>query len=334
MTQQIEDSVDFEKIRKVEADATGIAVYFLGDTAAFVLAEEAVLFVPAEGGEHRVKLHDGAILSSAADGRRLMTGGDDGHVVVSDQAGAIECLFADDKGRWIDHLAASRAGSIAWSVGKQAFYHAADGSERAIQVPSSVGGLAFSPDESVLAIAYYNGVMLWEPANDRQPRELSWKGSHLEVSFSPDGQVLVTSMREPTLHAWQMPSKKDLPMPGYPTRVRSMDWTASGRFLATSGSDRLTLLSFQVEDNPLARMPLLLAPYRSIVATVACHPTKEIVAVGYGDGLVLLVRIPDGAEIMIKPPDGRSISAMRWNVMGTQIGIASDGGQCRVVFLK
>lgn len=334
MTQQIEDSVDIEKIRKVEADATGIAVYFLGDTVVFVLAEEAVLFVPAEGGEHRLKLHDGGILSSAADGRRLMTGGDDGHVIVSDQAGAIGCLYADDNGRWIDHLAASRAGSIAWSVGKQAFYRAADGSQKTIQVPSSVGGLAFAPDKSVLAIAHYNGVLLWEPANDKQPTELSWKGSHLEVTFSPDGQVLVTSMREPTLHAWQMPSKKDLPMPGYPTRVCSMDWTASGRFLATSGSDRLTLLSFQVEDNPLARTPFLLAPYRSIVAAVACHPAKEIVAVGYGDGLVLLVRIPDGAEIMIKPPDGRSISAMRWNAIGTQIGIASENGQCRLVSLK
>jgi WD40 repeat protein len=131
-----------------------------------------------------------------------------------------------------------------------------------------------------------------------------------------------------------MQTKKDLPTPSYPTRVRSMDWTASGRFLATSGSDRLTLLSFQLEDNPLARMPLLLAPYRSIVATVACHPTKEIVAVGYGDGLVLLVRIPDGAEIMIKPPDDGPISAMGWNAIGTQIGIASEDGQCRVVSLK
>ena len=123
-------------------------------------------------------------------------------------------------------------------------------------------------------------------------------------------------------------------MPGYPTRVRSMDWTASGCFLATSGSDRLTLLPFQMQENPLARMPLLLAPYRSIVDAVACHPTKEIVAVGYGDGLVLLVRIPDGAEILIKAPDGSSISAIRWNGIGTRIGIASDNGQCRVFFLK
>lgn len=67
---------------------------------------------------------------------------------------------------------------------------------------------------------------------------------------------------------------------------------------------------------------------------MACHPTKEIVAIGYDDGLVLLVRIPDGAEIMIKPPDGRSILVMRWNAMGAQIGIALESGQCRVVSLK
>ena len=334
MAREEVDAVEIEKIRKIEADAAGIAVIFLGDTAAFVLAEEAVLFVPAEGGDHRLKLHDGAILSCASDGRRLMTGGDDGRVVASDRAGSIECLYADDKRRWIDHLAVSRAGTNAWSVGKTAFYCFADGSAKTIQVPSSVGGLAFAPDEFILAIAHYNGVTLWEPTTDKKPTELSWKGSHLEVGFSPDGQILVTSLREPTLHAWQIKTKKDLPTPSYPTRVRSMDWTASGRFLATSGSDRLTLLSFQLDDNPLARMPLLVAPYRSIVATVACHPTKEIVAVGYGDGLVLLVRIPDGAEIMIKPPDDKPISAMGWNAKGTQIGIASENGQCRVVSIK
>jgi hypothetical protein len=104
--------------------------------------------------------------------------------------------------------------------------------------------------------------------------------------------------------------------------------------LANANQERPADASFQLEDNPLARMPLLLAPYRSIVATVACHPTKEIVAVGYGDGLVLLVRIPDGAEIMIKPPDDGPISAMGWNAIGTQIGIASEDGQCRVVSLK
>ncbi len=35
---------------------------------------------------------------------------------------------------------------------------------------------------------------------------------------------------------------------------------------------------------------------------VACHPKQEVVAVGYADGTVLLVRIEDGAEVLGKKP--------------------------------
>ncbi len=334
MTLESADAIEIESIRKIDAGRSAIAVEFFGGTAVFVLVEQDVIFVRAKGGEHRLRPHDGAILSSATDGRRLLTGGDDGRIVAIDEVGATECIFTDDKARWIDRLAVSRDGSSAWSVGKQVFCRAAGEPEKVIQVPSSVGGLAFARDGSVLAIAHYNGVTLCEPRSDHRLSELKWKGSHMDVSFSPDAQVLVSTMREPTLHAWQLANKKDLPMPGYPTRVRSLDWTASGRFLATGGSDRLTLLTFQTQDNPLARMPLLLAPYGRLVAAVACHPTKEIAAVGYEDGLVLLVRIPDGAEIVVKAPDGSPISAMRWNEVGTQFGVASESGHCRVFSMR
>lgn len=334
MTQESADAIEIESIRKIDADGSAIAVEFLGKTAAFVLTEEHVLLIPAKGDERRLRLHEGAILSSATDGKWLLTGGDDGRIVAVDEAGETKCIFTDDKSRWIDRLAATRGGCMAWSAGKQVFCRVAGGPEKIIPVPSSVGGLAFARDASLLAIAHYNGVTLCEPRSDHRLSELSWKGSHLDVTFSPDGQVVVSTMREPTLHAWQLADKKDLPMPGYPARVRSLDWTASGRFLATGGSDRLTLLTFQTQDNPLARMPLLLAPYRRLVAAVACHPIKEIAAVGYEDGLVLLVRIPDGAEIMVKAPNDITISAMRWNDIGTQLGIASESGPCRVFSMK
>jgi WD40 repeat protein len=334
VTQEIADAIEIESIRKIGADRPAIAVEFFGETAAFILAEEDVILVPVKGDECRLRLHGGAILSSVMNGRRLLTGGDDGCIVAVDEAGATECIFTDGKARWIDCLAASRSSSLAWSAGKQVYCRNAGGSEKIVQVPSSVGGLAFAPDESLLAIAHYNGVTLCELQNDYRLSELNWKGFHLDVTFSPDGQVLVTTMREPTLHAWQLADKKDVPMPGYPARVRSLGWTASGRFLATSGTDRLALLTFQMKDNPLSRMPLLLAPYSRLVAAVACHPNKEIAAVGYEDGLVLLVRIPDGAEIMVKAPDESTIAAMRWNAAGKWLGIASDSGQCRVISIK
>ena len=334
MTIERAEAVEIEGIRKIDAGHSAIAIEFLGETAVFVLAESEVVFVPAKSDERRLRPHDGAILCSAADGQHLLTGGDDGRVVSIDHAGAIESIFMDDKSRWIDRLAARRGGDRAWSVGKQVFCRPVGAPEKIIQVPSSVGGLAFAPDGSVLAIARYNGVTLCELRSSDRVSELNWKGFHVDVTFSPDGQILVSTMREPTLHAWQLADKKDLPVPGFPTRVRSLGWTASGRFLATAGADRLTLLMFQAQDNPLARMPLLLAPYRHLVAAVACHPTKEIAAVGYEDGLVLLVRVPDGAEIMVKSPDGHLISAMRWNEIGTQLGVASESGYCRVFTMR
>lgn len=334
MTQASTDAIEIESIRKIDAGRSVIAIECFGTTVAFVLADEDVVFFPATGGERRLHLHDGAILCSATDGELLLTGGDDGRVVATDQAGVSEAVFADDKRRWIDRIAASRDRYIAWSVGKQVFCRAAGEPEKIVQVPSSIGGLSFAPNGSLLAIAHYNGVTLCALQDNHRLSELNWKGSHLDVTFSPDKKILVSSMREPTLHAWQLHDKKDLPMPGYPARVRSLDWTASGRFLATAGSDRLTLLTFQTEDNPLARTPLLLAPYRRLVAAVACHPAKEIAAVGYEDGLVLLVRIPDGAEIIVKAPDDITISAMRWNAVGNKLAIGSENGSCRVVALK
>jgi hypothetical protein len=325
------DAVEIKGIRKFEAQHYAVAIEFLGTMAAFVLAEHTVILVATDKPKHEEHIHDGAILCSVRCGERLLTGGDDGGLVAMDQSGLSQCIFRDGKGRWIDHVAADRDCKVVWSIGKEVFQAGeCAGVEVLFRAISSIGGLTFSPVTKMLAIAHYNGVSLCDLRNDRRISELEWKGSHQGVTFSPDGKILVSVMREPTLHAWRLADLEDLPVPGYPSRVSSVDWTASGRFLATAGSDRLVLLSFQAEDNPLAQMPLLLAPYKRLVAVVACHPLKEIAAVGYEDGLVLLVRIPDGAEILVKAPDASAISAMKWDETGTQLAAASESGHCRI----
>ena len=105
-------------------------------------------------------IHDGVILTTACDGARIVTGGDDGKVVTTD-AGASRVLATDPKHRWIDHVALGPDGSIAWSAGKTAFVQ---GKElRQFEAPSTVGGLAFLPKGFRLAIAHYNGATLWFP---------------------------------------------------------------------------------------------------------------------------------------------------------------------------
>jgi WD40 repeat protein len=279
-------------------------------------------------------VHGGGILSSAADSSRVITGGDDGKVIETTADGTSKTLAMDAKQRWIDHVASGPNGTIAWSAGKQAFVRAPKGAERALEAPSTVGALAFAPKGVRLAIAHYNGVTLWFPNAQAKPDRLEWKGSHLGAIFSPDGRFLVSAMQEPTLHGWRLADSKDMRMSGYAARVRSLAWTADGKWLATSGSTQLILWPFQSKDGPMGKTPQLLAPTEEQVEAVACHPKEDVVAVGYADGLVLIVRIKDAAEILARKPDGVPVTALAWNDSGSLLAFGTDDGEAGVIDLR
>src|SRR4051812_19428537 len=92
------------------------ALFDRAGRAGFALGDGTVRF---EGGES-VEAHDGACLTACLPpkGDGLLTGGDDGRVVVSTPAGAQE--IAKVPGRWIDCVAASaESGLIAFGAGRE-----------------------------------------------------------------------------------------------------------------------------------------------------------------------------------------------------------------------
>jgi WD40 repeat protein len=319
-----------DRTRPVSVDAPVVAAHFLGMTASFVLSEEALVMAPSKSDAVRIAVHGGAILAAAADGARVMTGGDDGKVFAIDASGRTALVATDVKRRWIDHVAIGPGGAIAWSAGKQAFVLAKD-EVRVHEVPSTVGALAFAPKGFRLAIAHYNGATLWFPNAKAEPERLEWKGSHLGATISPDGRFLVTAMQEPTLHGWRLVDRKDMRMSGYPAKVRSMAWTAGGRWLATSGADQLILWPFHGKDGPMGKQPKMLAPYEHKVTVVACHPDQDVVAAGYEDGMVLLVRMEDGAEILARRPGAAPVTALAWDADGTFIAFGTEDGEAGLI---
>jgi WD40 repeat protein len=122
-------------------------------------------------------------------------------------------------------------------------------------------------------------------------------------------------------------------MSGYSTRVRSLAWTADGDFLVTSGSEQLILWPFDGKDGPMGRQPKILARAESRVTTVACHPRQPVVAVGYADGAVKLVRIDDDALILARKPDEQPVSAFAWDNTGQILAFGTESGDAGVLAL-
>jgi len=322
-----------DQVRPIAIGAPVTAVHFLGPHAAFVGAEENVFLVSDEGDISPVSVHGGGILCTASDGARIVMGGDDGKLVALDAKGDVAGLATDPKRRWIDNVAVHPDGAVAWSAGKTAFLRSGKNGDKSLDVPSTVGGLAFAPKGLRLAVAHYNGVTLWFPNMAAEPEFLAWAGSHHSVTFSPDNKFLVTAMHEPALHGWRLSDNRHMRMTGYPGRVRSMSWSVGGKALATSGADTVILWPFGSKDGPMGKEPAMLAPLQARVSAVACHPRQDILAAGYSDGTILMVRMTDGAEILVRRNGTAPVAALAWNSKGTLLAFAAEDGDAGLLEL-
>lgn len=320
-----------DQVVPLAAGAHVTAAAFLGDVPALALGDGAVL-LGEEG--RRVEVHpDGSVLVAVQDGTRLLTGGDDGRVAAVDAAGAVEVL-GDEKGRWIDAIAANGAGAVAWSAGKKVTARDDKGRLRSVEAPSSVRGIAFAPKGYRLGLAHYNGASLWFPNTDAPLEPLVWKGSHLNAIFSPDGRFFITSMQENTLHGWRLTDKKDMRMSGYPTKTRSLAWSSDGAWLATSGADAAIIWPFETKDGPMGRPPRECGVRPAKVTRVAFHPKAMVLAVGYEDGCILLVRLTDASEIYVRgPSEDDAVSALAWDRAGRRLIFGTAAGAAGMLAL-
>lgn len=338
MMDEYDDSLT-SHVRDIAAGAEAVVAAFPGETPMLALGDGSVLF--AETGE-RVQAFDGAaILCARADSKRIVAGGDDGKVIAIAADGTTATL-GDEQGKWIDALAIRDDGAIAWSAGKQVRARDAKGAVRSWTAPSSVRGLAFMPKGYRVAASHYNGVSLWFPNLDATPDVLKWPGSHLDLTVSPDGNFCVTAMQENALHGWRIADKKDMRMTGYPAKTRSFSFSHDGQWMATSGADACVVWPFQSKDGPMGKPPRECGVRPGKVSQVAFHPRALVLAVGYEDGWVLMVRLDDGAELLVRkglaegetpPRDKPVVSALAWDRDGRRLLFGLQNGEAGLLTL-
>lgn len=317
-------------IAPLDLDGHCVAVAWIADVPHFALADGVVHRL--DGGHKQVEAHDGLLAACPSlDGEALLTAGEDGRVISLKPDGSAETL-AEIGRKWITAIAAGPQGAVAFASGRTAHVRLPDGTLRELQHQRSVEGVAFAPKGMRVAAARYNGATLHFPATEGKPVELEWAGAHTGITFSPDGQYVVTTMQENALHGWKLSDGRHMRMAGYPAKVKAMSWSAKGKWLASSGAPAAIVWPFQGKDGPMGKAPLELGTRGDAMVTgVACHPTDDIVAIGYVDGMVLAARIADQKEVLLRRGGNGAVTAMGWGRAGHRLAFGTETGDCGVV---
>jgi WD40 repeat protein len=274
-----------------------------------------------------------AILCVAVEGQRAAFGCDDGQVRIMDAKGALT-LVADPKRRWIDAVALHADGSLAYTAGKMASYRDPKGRTKTLDLLSTSQGIAFKAKGLQLAISQNGGAKLWMPGTEATPDTLEWKGSHLDITFSPDGRFIVSSMQENQLHGWRMPEKAHMRMSGYPAKTRSLSWSGDGNWLATSGAEAAIIWPFASKEGPMGKPPRECGVRPMRVSCVAFHPKALVLAIGYDDGFILLCRLTDASELPVRAQTkGEAVTSMAWDAKGGKLLFGTADGEAGVLSL-
>jgi len=303
------------------------ALFDRAGRAVFVLGDGTVRFESGETAE----AHDGAALCAVLppSGDGVLTGGDDGRLMLSTPAGAQE--IASLPGKWIESLDASpESGLIAFAAGRD--LHVRDTADpafaRTFAHEKSVADVAFDPKGRRIACATYGGVWLWYARiADQKPVTLKWAGSHIGARWSPDGKFLVSAMQENQLHGWRVADEKNMRMGGYPSKVRSLSFMSKGALMATSGANGAVCWPFAGPTGPMGKQAAEIGYDDSAVTTrVATRPDKTWLAAGLDDGRVWAADVTGERLVQLKAEKGAAITALALSPDATRVAWGDEDG--------
>lgn len=192
-----------------------------------------------------------------------------------------------------------------------------------------VTAIAFSADGATLAVAYPGGVSRFTLKElDAPPVETALDGTPVILDWHPDGTWLTCGMASNAMCLIDTQRNVATYRSKFAATVRSMGFGRSSDTVVAAGAFRVAAWSLTTGQSVQTGKPGLV-----LVNAVATSPNRNLVAVGYANGLLSLSEIGQPSEILLREDTGAGITAMAWSPDGKYLALAGADGSAALVEL-
>ena len=112
----------------------------------------------------------------------------------------------------------------------------------------------------------------------------------------------------------------------FPSTVRHAAFSLPTGTVVASGAFRVAAWALADNGDVMTGKPGLV-----LIDAVATCPTRNLVAVGYANGLISLAEIGRPSEILLREDTGAGITAMTWSGNGAYLALAGADGSAALV---
>jgi hypothetical protein len=213
---------------------------------------------------------------------------------------------------------ASHGDTVAYVCGDQVMLGA-----ETLATLSHITAMAFSPDGLTLAAAHGAGLERWHTGAPGRvhtplpvaPTAIIWRNDSTALALPLQTGGFAVIMGDTVTHHGN-----------FPAPVRQVAFAAPTNTIVASGAFRVAAWSMADNSDVISGKAGLV-----LIDAIATCPTRNLVAVGYANGLLSLAEIGRPSEILLREDTGAGFTAMAWSTCGNHLAIAGTDGSAALV---